>query len=204
MLPTAALDLLRLDIAEAEALATQGKITAGFEMLRAGRARAQAAAGQGHAWATVLVGSYEEALESFSRRFGLPSEVQQDNKEKSVPVVRDEILLVEDDPESREAVSELLKAEGYAVTGARDGHAALRSLQRRPRPCLVLLDLRMAGMDGWLFRQTQRQNPALATIPVVIVSAVPISVVEARELDAAGYLLKPYDPDALLSLVGQH
>lgn len=81
------------------------------------------------------------------------------------------ILIVEDDADLREALSDVLRDAGYAVTGAADGQEALDLLRRDGRPSLILLDLTMPGMNGWQFRAEQRRDPDLSGIPVVVLSA---------------------------------
>lgn len=109
------------------------------------------------------------------------------------------VLIVDDEPDIREAVSELLSEEGYEVLGAADGDEALRKA-RACHPSLVLLDLMMPGMNGWEFRARQKGDPELATIPVVVVSALG----RAAGVDAVAYLEKPFELEALLSAVRAH
>jgi len=61
----------------------------------------------------------------------------------------------------------------------------------------VLLDLMMPGMNGWDFRKAQLRDPAIASIPVVVVSAV----ARSQDLPADGFLQKPFSLDELLALV---
>jgi CheY-like chemotaxis protein len=80
------------------------------------------------------------------------------------------ILLVEDDADTRDSMRRLLELWGYRVLCAADGREAL-SLLSGELPCLILMDLRMPDMDGWQFRQQLWQEPRLATIPVILISA---------------------------------
>ena len=109
------------------------------------------------------------------------------------------ILVVEDDALTRGAVKMLLEWEGYRVHCAADGDEALGLLLRGLRPALILLDARMPGCDGWCFREEQRSDPDLADIPVVVISGV-----DASSLDAAGHVRKPFEPAELLEQVWQH
>lgn len=68
-------------------------------------------------------------------------------------------------------MAHLLKTDGYAVAAVPDGLAALRYLAGSPSPDLILLDLRMPGMDGRQVLREQRARPALATIPVALLSS---------------------------------
>ena len=80
------------------------------------------------------------------------------------------ILVVEDDPELLEGLSELLESEGHQVRRARHGLEALGFLRAGQRPNLILLDLMMPIMNGWQFRQEQRMDSELAKIPIVVIS----------------------------------
>jgi CheY-like chemotaxis protein len=108
------------------------------------------------------------------------------------------ILLVQDDALTREAMALLLGAAGYAIVCAGNGREALARLGEGERPWLILLDLEMPVMDGWEFRRRQRQVPALAAIPVVLVSAAGDLAGHAAALGAAGYFPKPVEFDDLL------
>ena len=113
------------------------------------------------------------------------------------------ILIVDDEALLRMLIEDLLTEEGYRVDGAADGATALQFLQQGARPCLIFLDLMMPIMNGWEFRQQQLRDPHLATIPVVIVSAVQAGR-SLNALDPAGYLPKPLDFDRLLALAAQY
>lgn len=107
------------------------------------------------------------------------------------------ILVVEDDVDSRAALVECLRAEGYDVSCASDGTEALGALRYGDRPDLILLDLMLPGMDGWDFRAVQKQDPLLASIPVIGVSAV-------GKLTDAETIRKPVRVEALLEAVRKH
>jgi CheY-like chemotaxis protein len=78
------------------------------------------------------------------------------------------VLVIEDDPDIRSGVVELLSAEGYGVATAENGCVALEQLRHAPRPALILLDLKMPVMDGWGFLNAQRDDRKLAPIPVLM------------------------------------
>ena len=111
------------------------------------------------------------------------------------------ILVVEDDLDVREGLVQVLQFEGYQAIGAENGLEALEHLRRSPRPDLILLDLMMPVMDGWQFRDAQRQDPSFARIPVVVISAGGRVEQKASALGADAYLLKPIDVDALLAVI---
>jgi CheY-like chemotaxis protein len=94
----------------------------------------------------------------------------------------------------------VLEASGYQVLEAGDGAEAL-AVARAHRPRLILLDLMMPGMDGFQFRESQLRDPAIAAIPVVIVSGGGAVPEKAAELGAAGYLVKPTDLQRLLAVM---
>jgi two-component system, cell cycle sensor histidine kinase and response regulator CckA len=100
------------------------------------------------------------------------------------------ILVVEDDPDLRESLADVLEAKGHDVTTAVDGREALDTM-RRVRPDVVILDLMMPVMDGWAFRVEQRRDPLLADTPIVALSASESS--SAAAVDADAYLRKPID-----------
>jgi CheY-like chemotaxis protein len=110
------------------------------------------------------------------------------------------ILVVEDDLDIREVMRMVLEASGYQVLEAGDGAEALR-VAHAHRPCVIVLDLMMPGMDGFQFRESQLQDPAIASIPVLIASGGGAVPEKASELGAAGYLVKPMDVRGLLALL---
>ena len=81
------------------------------------------------------------------------------------------ILIVEDDEGIRDGLAEYLGEVGYSVTTAENGRKALDVLATMESPCLVLLDLMMPVMDGWQFLEALEADEAIASIPVVVVTA---------------------------------
>jgi len=116
-----------------------------------------------------------------------------------------DVLIVEDDYDIREVLTEVLQDEGYSVAGAANGREALDYLSDgSPVPSLILLDLMMPVMSGWQFVSEQRQVSALASIPVVVVSADGNLQQKAGSLGASGYLRKPIEIEALLQVVSRY
>jgi signal transduction histidine kinase len=109
------------------------------------------------------------------------------------------LLVVEDDADIREALAGLLAMEGFQVNGCSNGREALDWLRVSPKPDLILLDLMMPVMDGWQFRVVQKDDPELATIPVLALSAD--STAKAAAIDAEAYLKKPVDYDTLVETI---
>jgi CheY-like chemotaxis protein len=114
---------------------------------------------------------------------------------------RRRILVVDDDDTIRELLELALRDEGYEVGSAGDGGAALEMIERF-RPHLILLDLRMAGMDGATFAAAYRKRPGRRA-PIAVVSAVREPALAAAEIGAQGFLAKPFDLGDLLSLVAR-
>ena len=112
------------------------------------------------------------------------------------------VLIVEDDVELRDMMAQLLTLEGFVAAAVANGREALEYLGRGNRPDIILLDLMMPVMDGWEFRRKQQSDPALAKVPVVVLSALDHR--RAAEVDAVAFLKKPLDFDRLLELVRQY
>ena len=113
------------------------------------------------------------------------------------------VIVVEDDDDIREALVALLESAGHAVVGARHGREALERLRRRDI-CLILLDLWMPVMNGWEFRYEQEKDPALAAIPVVVITADHSAANHSDGFGAVAWMTKPVDCDRLLELVQRH
>src|SRR5262245_905441 len=112
-----------------------------------------------------------------------------------------QILVVEDDADSRETLAFFLTAKGYRVATAVNGREALDLLRSGIRPQVILLDMLMPVMDGWEFRSRQLDDPNLRSIPVVVTSAVGL---EKRPIANAGLFRKPIDLEALLQVIRKH
>ncbi len=108
------------------------------------------------------------------------------------------VLIVEDDVDIRETLHELLESAGYETSQAANGLEALAAARLEP-PDLIVLDLMMPVMDGWQFRSLQRSDPALASIPVIAISASGPS----SSIDADLYLEKPFALDRLVEEVAR-
>ena len=117
---------------------------------------------------------------------------------------RCDVLIVEDDFDIREVLTEVLADEGFSATGAANGKEAIEMLGDGTRPKLILLDLMMPVMSGWQFVAEQRKDHVLSCIPVVVVSADGNLRVKAESLGATGFLRKPIEIDLLLGLVKRY
>ncbi len=111
------------------------------------------------------------------------------------------VLVVDDDPEIRESLSELLDHRGYSVLQAENGRRALDVLKAVPprTPCIVVLDLAMPVLDGHEFLKYRAADPVLRHIPVVVVSANPRPLHPLEGIEA--YLQKPLEPEVLLEII---
>ncbi len=109
------------------------------------------------------------------------------------------VLVVEDDATLRESICTVLNDAGFTSWPAENGEVALERA-RTERPCVILLDLMMPIMNGWEFRTEQLRDPALSSIPVVIMTADGRAVEKAKTL-RADYLKKPIHVETLLELV---
>jgi CheY-like chemotaxis protein len=114
------------------------------------------------------------------------------------------VLVVEDDADAREAMKSVLELHGYPVVTAADGSEALDRLRNGLKPCLILLDLMMPGMDGFQFVNEKRQDPRISAIPVVIYSGHHDAKANAARLGAQGYFQKPVEVEGLLKLVERY
>lgn len=80
-------------------------------------------------------------------------------------------LVVDDDDDLRETLVDTLEDEGFRAASARNGLEALDWLKTGRRPAVILLDFSMPEMDAPAFRRAQREDPAIARVPVVLMSA---------------------------------
>jgi CheY-like chemotaxis protein len=101
------------------------------------------------------------------------------------------VLVVEDDPEQQDLIVEVLRGAGFRIIASDEGRKALE-LATVVRPCAVVLDLSMPGMDGREFLRRRRGVPELADTPVIVITG---GSVEGVEADAV--LHKPFDPREL-------
>jgi CheY-like chemotaxis protein len=117
------------------------------------------------------------------------------------------VCIVEDDPDIRNTLQALLEIEGFLVRTASNGKEALAHLREAAsRTALILLDLMMPVMNGWEFIEVATGEPELASIPIVVVSAI----ASASELPSGAssqivrVIKKPVNVDELLDVVGRY
>jgi CheY-like chemotaxis protein len=117
------------------------------------------------------------------------------------------VMIVEDDDGIRESLAELLESWELVTVEVGSGDVALQMLRGGCRPAVILLDLKMNGLNGWDFRRAQMEDPSLSQVPVVIMTALSIPDGSARaEVGDVTWLRKPFSPEELraaLSAVGE-
>ncbi len=114
------------------------------------------------------------------------------------------VLIVDDYPDICEALAMVLGMDGMEVKTALSGPAALAELEAGFRPCVMLLDIRMPGMNGWDVWQRMQQDPELAATPVVVVSGDGPDAGHARAVGMRAVLRKPVESATLLAAVAEH
>ena len=118
--------------------------------------------------------------------------------------LRATVLLVEDDEDSRAIYGTVLRHAGYLVVEADDGEAALKSV-RQHRPDLVVMDAGLPGMDGWDATAALKNDPATASVPILVLTVhgqrTDVERAEAAGCDA--FVLKPADPSGLAETVAR-
>lgn len=115
-----------------------------------------------------------------------------------------EILVVDDDEDIREILCVVLQVHGYHATAVADGQTALDKLRNHYRAALILLDMLMPGLSGADLMKALKNDPALAPIPVVVMSGDHTACDTAAALGAAACLIKPVEMDQLVQVVERH
>jgi two-component system, sensor histidine kinase and response regulator len=110
-------------------------------------------------------------------------------------VFQPSVLVVDDEVDIRESLREVLEEEGYEVTVACDGQEGLAGLRRR-KPCAVILDIIMPVMSGTEMYAAMQEDPALASIPVIVSTSDP-----SRAPSGVLIMKKPVDLSRLLAAV---
>jgi CheY-like chemotaxis protein len=116
------------------------------------------------------------------------------------------LLIVEDNEVTRESLAVILGRQGYSTRGVATSAQAMESL-RAETPDLILLDMLLSGCgdDGWVMMDKLRRNPQWRSIPVLIVTGIPIASDEwAISLGAKAVVHKPIDTDELLQKIKRH
>lgn len=134
------------------------------------------------------------------RRTGISYDTRRAKLYNGAMALGTRILIVDDDADIRDGLSEFLSDEGFEVATASNGQVAMEWLRvHRPKSCVILLDLMMPLMDGWAFLRAKQSEPDLAALAVVIITAGPTEFDETP--DIRGCLNKPIDLPSLLNAI---
>ena len=115
------------------------------------------------------------------------------------------LLLVEDEQDTADLVTLIMKERGYQVSHAADGSVALEKIALMPPPSLVMLDIQLPHVDGITILETIRATPNWEHVPVIMLTAVADQekIHKVRALTVQDYVLKPFRRETLLRYVDQ-
>src|ERR1039458_8258570 len=147
---------------------------------------------------------------SFSRVFGADNtspkrrttKMRTESYSEGRPMNRAKIMVVDDDPDLRQALSVRLRANDFDTVNVCDGYSAIAMAQKE-RPHLIILDLGLPLGDGFAVLKNLQQYPALSVIPVIVLTARDPESNEKRTLEsgAVAFFQKPADNEELLGVV---
>lgn len=125
-----------------------------------------------------------------------------DGYREEQPMKRAKIMVVDDDPDLRQALSLRLRANNFETINVCDGYSAIAMAQKE-RPHLIILDLGLPAGDGYAVLKNLQEYPALAVIPVIVLTARDPESNEKRTLEsgAVAFFQKPADNDELLGVI---
>jgi two-component system response regulator FlrC len=113
------------------------------------------------------------------------------------------VLIVEDDPALREALSDTLELSGYRVCTAQEGGAALKKMQQEP-VSMVVSDVQMQPMDGHTFlKESRKIQPEIPVLLMTAYGSIEKAVMAMHD-GAVDYLVKPFEAEVLVSKVAEH
>ncbi len=117
-------------------------------------------------------------------------------------MARRRVLIVDDEASSRALIRDYLEMAGYEATEAVDGTEGLAKAESQ-RPDIILLDVRMPGLDGYEVCQGLKENPDTQHIPVIFVTVVEDAALNrlAFQVGAVACITKPFRREALLALI---
>jgi CheY-like chemotaxis protein len=115
--------------------------------------------------------------------------------------VKGRVLVVDNEASIREMLALVLDSEGYEVEQAADGGEALAAAAR-VTPDVILLDMKMPGIDGREFAARYRKAEG-PKAPIIVITAAQAAEQAAAEVEACGYLGKPFGIDQLLEVIGE-
>ena len=144
-------------------------------------------------------------LEASQKRFHLHVRVSVSVGVRQVVGMSKRILVVEDQPDNRQIIRDMLAPTDYEITEAENGEEALAAIAKQ-RPDLILMDIQLPVMDGYTATSRIKADPALRSIPIIAVTSYALSG-EEKKARAAGcddYVPKPFSPRQLLPKIRQH
>jgi two-component system cell cycle response regulator DivK len=115
------------------------------------------------------------------------------------------ILVVEDQPDNRQIIRDMLSATDYQISEAENGEEALAAVAKQ-RPDLILMDIQMPILDGYEATRRIKADPGLRAIPIIAITSYALSGDEQKARDAGcdDYVPKPYSPRQLLAKIRQY
>lgn len=119
--------------------------------------------------------------------------------------LKEELLIVDDNPENLKVLGDMLRNEGYSVRAAKNGSQALASIESS-EPDLLLLDVHMPEMDGFELCRIIRAKPQFKSLPIIFISALDDSFNKVQGFEAGGndYMTKPFDLEEVKVRVKTH
>ena len=125
-----------------------------------------------------------------------------ENPSEEQPMNRAKIMVVDDDPDLRQALSLRLQANNFDTVNVGDGYSAIAMAQQE-QPHLIILDLGLPAGDGFAVLKNLQQYPALSIIPVIVLTARDPDSTEKRTLEsgAVAFFQKPADNEELLGVI---
>jgi two-component system cell cycle response regulator DivK len=119
--------------------------------------------------------------------------------------MRKRILVVEDQPDNRQIIRDMLASTDCEITEAEDGEQALEAIAKQ-RPDLILMDIQLPIIDGYTATRKIKADPAMRSIRIIAVTSYALSGKEkkAREAGCDDYVPKPFSPRQLLAKIRQH
>jgi CheY-like chemotaxis protein len=142
------------------------------------------------------IASWESGL-TFMRRERIGERIVSYERRGPADTAERAVLVVDDEPSILEVIRDILEHEGFRVLTAANGAEALK-LVERSRPLVVLLDMSMPTLDGAGFVAELRERGL--RVPVVVMTAGPSAERWAKELQADGYLRKPFDISSVIEV----
>jgi two-component system cell cycle response regulator DivK len=119
--------------------------------------------------------------------------------------VSQRILVIEDQPDNRQILRDLLTSADFEVIEAEDGETGLVAVAAH-RPDLILLDIQLPGIDGYEVTRRLKSDALLHEIPIIAVTSYALAgeVEKARTAGCDAYIPKPYSPRQLLAKVREY